>query len=252
MSSTNKTANYDLTQFIGTDKPAWLVDYNGDMVKIDTAIKNAADAASAAQTTANGADSKVDSTITDVSALSGTVTSLASSVTAVTGNVNTINSLIGNGEPTTTDKTLIGAINELNADKLDISDLVASKVPINSIAGVTADDVQEALEAINEKASTGLGDFTLAGSETGTSAISIPATAKEIVVYCKYSQSGSVSFNALKVAGDAQLSTGFYTGSGGVRVTIDYSATNNTVELFRALSDGADVASTTVTTVYYR
>lgn len=56
MSSTNKTTNYELSQFIGTDKPAWLTDYNGDMSKIDTGIKNAADAATIADgkgTTAN-------------------------------------------------------------------------------------------------------------------------------------------------------------------------------------------------------
>ena len=35
MSSTNKTTNYDLSQFVGSDKPAWLSDYNQDMSKID-------------------------------------------------------------------------------------------------------------------------------------------------------------------------------------------------------------------------
>lgn len=42
MSSTNKTTNYDLSQFIGTDKPKWLSDYNGDMSKIDAAINSLA------------------------------------------------------------------------------------------------------------------------------------------------------------------------------------------------------------------
>lgn len=41
MSSTNKTANYELSQFVGTDIPSILNDYNGDMRKIDSAIKNA-------------------------------------------------------------------------------------------------------------------------------------------------------------------------------------------------------------------
>lgn len=38
MGSTNKTANLGLSQFIGTDKPTWLVDYNNDMAVIDEAI----------------------------------------------------------------------------------------------------------------------------------------------------------------------------------------------------------------------
>lgn len=48
MASTNKTKNYGLSQFVGTDRPTWLVDYNGDMSKIDAQMKqNADDIASA-------------------------------------------------------------------------------------------------------------------------------------------------------------------------------------------------------------
>lgn len=36
MASTNKTVTLELSQFIATDKPSWLTDYNGDMEKIDT------------------------------------------------------------------------------------------------------------------------------------------------------------------------------------------------------------------------
>lgn len=39
MGSTNKTTNYGLSQFIASDKPAWLVDYNGDMEKIDEGME---------------------------------------------------------------------------------------------------------------------------------------------------------------------------------------------------------------------
>lgn len=49
MTATNKTANYELSQFVGTDRPTWLGDYNGDMAKIDAQLKqNADDIASAA------------------------------------------------------------------------------------------------------------------------------------------------------------------------------------------------------------
>ena len=49
MTATNHTENYDLSQFVGTDRPTWLVDYNGDMAKIDAQMKkNADDIASAA------------------------------------------------------------------------------------------------------------------------------------------------------------------------------------------------------------
>lgn len=59
MASTNKTTNYELSQFLGTDKPAWLSDYNQDMSKIDTQMKANADAATAAGGAASAADGKI-------------------------------------------------------------------------------------------------------------------------------------------------------------------------------------------------
>ena len=115
MSSTNKTTNYELPIFIGTDKPAWLVDWNSAMNAIDTAIK-------AAETKADNAGTDIGSIQSDITTINGALTTLNNAVSqlrldtnANTGSINTIQELIGNGTPTTTDKTLIGAINELNA-----------------------------------------------------------------------------------------------------------------------------------------
>lgn len=44
MSATNTTTNYNLPIFIGSDKPAWLVDFNGAMNAIDAQMKVNADA----------------------------------------------------------------------------------------------------------------------------------------------------------------------------------------------------------------
>ena len=44
MSATNRTTNYNLPIFIETDKPAWLVDFNGAMRSIDAQMKINADA----------------------------------------------------------------------------------------------------------------------------------------------------------------------------------------------------------------
>lgn len=49
MTATNHTENYNLSQFVGTDRPTWISDYNKDMAKIDAQMKqNADDIASAA------------------------------------------------------------------------------------------------------------------------------------------------------------------------------------------------------------
>lgn len=44
MTATNHTENYNLSQFVGTDRPTWLGDYNSDMEKIDAQMKANADA----------------------------------------------------------------------------------------------------------------------------------------------------------------------------------------------------------------
>lgn len=61
MSSTNKTTNYELSQYIGTDKPTYLGDYNSDMLKIDTQMKANATAVATAQSTANTANTNANS-----------------------------------------------------------------------------------------------------------------------------------------------------------------------------------------------
>lgn len=60
MASTNKTTNYQLSQFQNSDIPAWLTDYNGDMQKIDAGIH-------AAKAQADGAASGVSLLQTAVS-----------------------------------------------------------------------------------------------------------------------------------------------------------------------------------------
>ena len=52
MSSTNKTEHYNLPQFIGSDIPTWLGDFNSAMTAIDSGINAAATSASGAATVA--------------------------------------------------------------------------------------------------------------------------------------------------------------------------------------------------------
>ena len=81
MSSTNKTTNYELSQFLGTDKPAWINDYNADMGKIDSGIHNA-------QTTATGADGKADANTTAIGTLASLTTDAKTSLVAAINEVD--------------------------------------------------------------------------------------------------------------------------------------------------------------------
>lgn len=149
MSATNSTPTIGLPLFIGTDKPAWLVDFNGAMNTIDGAIATL-------QTAEGGTAASLASLAQSVEALSGTVsqhtTSLQTITTAVAGNtgsINTINSLIGNGQPTTEDKTIIGAINEIYGEIGGGDGVNADEVNYdNASSGLTATDVQAAIDEV--------------------------------------------------------------------------------------------------------
>lgn len=60
MSATNQTPNYDLPQYIGTDVPSYLGDFNSAMLKIDTAIKGVDNKATSTESTAETAQSTAE------------------------------------------------------------------------------------------------------------------------------------------------------------------------------------------------
>lgn len=130
MSHTNSTPNYNLPQFLGTDKPAWLSDINNAMAAIDAAIAAAKSAADSADAAASALGITVGNHTTQLGTLSGAVVSQGNTL-------NTVTALIGNGTPTTTDQTIIGAVNELHADQGDLADL-------------TTTDKSSLVDAINE------------------------------------------------------------------------------------------------------
>lgn len=122
MSATNHTSTIELSQYISTDKPTYLTDYNGDMLKIDNAIAADRDSISTTQNKANTADGKADANKLSIDTLNAQIngdptdpsdTGLAGKVTDNSGDIDTIEALLGNGTPTTSNQTVIGAINGL-------------------------------------------------------------------------------------------------------------------------------------------
>lgn len=84
MSSTNTTPNYKLPQFINTDVPSWLGDFNDAMSKIDTQMKANDTKATGASTNAENANS---------SATQALETANQASTTANGANTNATNAL---------------------------------------------------------------------------------------------------------------------------------------------------------------
>ena len=68
MSSTNKTEHYNLPQFIGSDIPTWLGDFNSAMTAIDNGINAAATSASGAATDAATAQKSANDAAADAAA----------------------------------------------------------------------------------------------------------------------------------------------------------------------------------------
>lgn len=117
---TNATTNYELPQFVGTDKPTWLGDFNEAMADIDAGMhENATDIASMESdvATATAAASQASQ---DVTTLTGTVNTLSSTVTSVQTTANNAQS------------TANSALNVANS-KVGASDLLDLIYPVGSI-----------------------------------------------------------------------------------------------------------------------
>lgn len=80
MSATNKTTYLDLPQFIGTDVPSWLGDFNGAMEKIDTGYNNVDIKAGQAASTANSASSKSDINTQSITSINAELNTLKKAV----------------------------------------------------------------------------------------------------------------------------------------------------------------------------
>ena len=120
MASTSKTTHYDLSQYVGTDKPTYLGDYNTDMSKIDAGINSAqttADSASTAatnaQTTAETAQTTANTAVTNAAAAQSSADSAISNIGTL-ANLDTVNKA-----------NLVGAINEVNTSAVSSANILA-------------------------------------------------------------------------------------------------------------------------------
>lgn len=90
--ATNSTPNYGLPIFIDTDKPSWLVDWNGAMTELDTVIKDISTSEEANEnliTTANANIAKINKTIEEIQAYN---TALTNRVVTLEGKTNKLES----------------------------------------------------------------------------------------------------------------------------------------------------------------
>lgn len=124
MSHTNTTANYNLPQFVGTDKPAWLTDINQAFSNIDTAIKSAKDSAD----TAGGSATTANNSIGTLANLNTTEKS------TLVGAINEVNTNVGIAQ-----NTANGALNTANTTATNLNTF-EKKFNLSSITTTVAPD----------------------------------------------------------------------------------------------------------------
>lgn len=134
MSSTNHTTNYELSQFLGTDKPAWLADYNSDMSKIDTQMKANADAASVA-------DGKA---VTNASAI-GTLASLTTE--AKTNTVAAINEVDSHADTAQSSANTANTAIESLTNYLNLNTFLEIQNPTTSNGAISVHSIYVARNA---------------------------------------------------------------------------------------------------------
>lgn len=143
MSSSNKTTNYNLSQYISTDKPTYLGDYNGDMLKIDTQMKNNANSATEAIAQAGEANAKATTLEEKVKSVSKNVESLLNDVSTIKNNVSQNTSDIGSiqkqilaleGKTTTINSQISDIQNRLNSQWVNSGNVINTAFPSLSLA----------------------------------------------------------------------------------------------------------------------
>lgn len=178
MSSTNHTSNYELSQFLGTDKPAWLSDYNSDMSKIDTQMKANADAATAAAGSASSANTAI-----------GTLANLTTTdKTSVVLAINEVDSHADTAQNTANNASTAAATANANIAKFNLTevDTLSSSVNKGTI-NTSVSNVQFATDTTNSIFKIyGRLNIDNLGSSSGTLTITLgqtslrPATAYTI------------------------------------------------------------------------
>ena len=141
MASTNKTTNYELSQYIGTDKPTYLTDYNQDMAKIDAGIHaakveadtnatNIGDLTNLTTTTKTSSVAAINELDSDLGTLSTTV---GNHTTAIADNTSHIGDLTNLS--TTAKNNLVSAVNEVDSQaNTNTAGIQANTTAINNLA----------------------------------------------------------------------------------------------------------------------
>lgn len=160
MAATNSTPNLELSQFIGSDKPDWLTDYNGDMGKIDSSYGAVSAIAEEAAANAESAAASAAQATTDaaaaVSAVAGAVEAAQAAEAAAEQATTTATSAlqIANGAATTAQ----GAAGDATTALSIAQNAKETAESAQAAAAAAAESAEEAAEAAQAAAGPIIGE----------------------------------------------------------------------------------------------
>lgn len=273
MAYTNKTVNYELPLYVGTDIPNPLTDWNGAMTTIDSTLKEQGDSVSeavhdvdgitaivgdthldtVAQTVTgavnelNSADTALDNRLTgaeaDIAGVQSGLVSTNSAVNALSNNVTGMGTRIvalenqnGDTPLATTAQTLSGAINELDGDcvNLDSRVTVLENSPVATIDTEMSDD---STNAVQNKVIKDYVDTADAGLIAQMNRLAQEARGEtERGVIEAGQTSGTLTFTDLVIGATSYITV--YTDTFGVNPTnVSYTQDTVTVEIDEQVDD---------------
>lgn len=233
MSSTNKTENYDLPQWIGTDKPTFLGDFNGAFLAIDkgmyaakTLAENASEIATQANTSATNNAPRLAKAESDITTLKAGLTNVQNlqEINKITREDKTFRPTTSESGITIVFDTTLGQ-NPITVTKITIPN-VGKVITIKGYLTLNVSDMSGWNEKVESIKIPGLGNFV--GSDTA-------GTGSNRNIY----NAGYILLSGYKPNNDETGNWG-HTGPLGVRLNDDGIfaivpngiLTSNTVEMY--------------------
>lgn len=266
MSHTNSTANYQLPQFLGTDKPAWLTDVNQAFADIDTAMKANEVSAGQANALATQNASAISTQSGQISTLSTKVTTLETAqpvdeaqietnrqnIATNAQNIVEIDNRLGHTSIADIgDGTITGAIDAINSNVPTVADMTGATASTNGTHGLvpapSAGDENKVLKGDGTWGVAGDSATVRYNSDTG---------------YIQYTTDGGTTWvNLINVSTPAQLlptltsnnssplgvASALGTGSGTIRPNEAYLVIDDSSENEGVLGDTNDYVEFTFT-----
>ena len=166
MSATNKTTNYELPQFISTDKPTWLTDVNGAFATIDSQMKSNHDLAETANTSASTAQSTAETASATASTASTNASTALSTAQTAESNASTA---LSTAQSASSDAST--ALSTANTASTNASTALSTANTASSTASSAQSDATNALT----KANTLISDFNISTRTSAQCASFMPS-----------------------------------------------------------------------------